>query len=212
MEATSAFDREYSLGDRTSGWYQSKARYFNDIVVALVESETGATIATRGKRKSVLFSDIDIDMCFPMTGDPIVAAEVKALGTPPHPRNEMKGRGARSDLHKRVREVAFTSMDLKAAYSRRAPIDSFQAWVDATSPTYLSFWSLRVDGRSDHEQVREIVHSLRSYCNGVGAIIYEARSGNFDYVAHRHPSSSMHRAIGEFSQRVVSAKLEGGGS
>lgn len=202
----SAFDAEYSLGRQKPGWYQQKAKYFNDLVVLIIENCTGKKIARRSKRRSVLFSEIDVDICYPEDGDPIVAAEVKALGTPPHPGNRDTARGARSDLHKRVREVAFTAMDIKAAHAKPRTITSFQAWVDTAEPAYSSFWALRVDGPSDLNTVRSILSSLKSYCNGVGAVIYEPQGSSTNYTVRSLPEFSMDRAIRDFTQRVVSAK------
>lgn len=205
LAAVSSFDEEYSRGKRKSGWYQQKAKYFNDLVVLLIENNTGKKIATRAKKRSVLFSEIDIDICYPDVGDPIVAAEVKALGTPPHPGNRDQARGARSDLHKRVREVAFTAMDIKAAHAKPRTITSFQAWVDAAEPAYLCFWAMRVDGPADLSTVRSVLASLKSYCNGVGAVIYESRVAPTDYVVRHFPEFSMDRAIRDFTQRVISS-------
>lgn len=205
IATVSAFDTEYSRGSRPPGWYQQKAKYFNDLVVLIIENCTGKRIATRTKKKSVLFSDIDIDICYPEAGDPIVAAEVKALGTPPHPRNKNRARGARSDLHKRVREVAFTAMDIKAAHAKPRTINSFQAWVDKAEPAYSCFWAMRVDGPADLSSVRSILASLKSYCNGVGAVIYEPTIAPTDYVVRPYPEFAMDRAIRDFTQRVISS-------
>lgn len=205
IATVSAFDAEYSQGARSQGWYQLKARFFNDLVVFILENCTGRKLATRVRKKSVLFSDIDIDICYPAKGDPIVAAEVKALGTPPHPRNENRARRACSDLHKRVREVAFTATDIKAAHATPRTINSFQAWIDSAEPAYLSFWAMRVDGATDLNVVRSILSSLRSYCNGVGAVIYEPARGPTDYVLRRYPEFSMDRAFREIAQRIISS-------
>lgn len=205
LEVVGAFDAEYARGSKSRGWYQLKARYFNDIVVAVIENSTGRTISTRRKQRSVLFSEIDIDICYPDHGEPVVAAEVKVLGTPPHPRNGGKARPARSDLHKRVREVAFTAMDIKAAYARPRTISSFQAWVDNAEPAYASFWALRVADDSDLSTVRSVLASLKSYCNGVGAVIYAPTNEATSYTARPYPEFAMDRAIRDFTQRVISA-------
>ena len=206
IDVVTAFDAEYAQGKREKGWYQLKARYFNDLVVAIIENATGEEISTRSKKRSVLFSEIDIDMCFPGEGDPIVAAEVKALGTPPHPGNDFVARKAYSDLHKRVREVAFTSMDIKAAYAKPRIISSFQSWVDTTEPAYSSFWAMRVAGESDLSQVRSILSSRKSYCNGVGAVIYGVNEPSASYVVKPYPEFAMDRAIRDFTQRVISSR------
>lgn len=205
LEAMTAFDERYATGAETTGWYQCKARYFNDLVVALLENLTGQKLALRTKRRSQLFSTIDIDVCFPAEGRPVVGGEVKALGTPPHPGNGHKARGASADLHKRAREVAFTALDLKASYAGAARIRSFQQWIEVTEPSYFSFWAMRVADSADFEKVRTTLSLLRNYCNGVGAVIYGPRSGRgaFDYEIHTVKELSIGRALREIGQRMA---------
>ncbi|MFN2377816.1 MAG: hypothetical protein ABR538_14875 [Candidatus Binatia bacterium] len=205
LSATEHFDEEYRAGNRETGWYQSKARYFNDIVVGLLVNNTHCDIAARAKKDSHLFGKIDIDICCPKKGEPLVAGETKALGTPPHPRNKNKGRPGSQDLHKRIREVAFTSMDLKAAYAKARTISSFQGWIDSTEPGYFSFWAVRVDTARDLERVREMLSGLRNYCNGVGAVIYGPTDPTrpVSYVVHTVPHLSMDAPIREMAQRIV---------
>lgn len=174
--ATGEFDAEYARGGRDPGWYKSKARYFNDFIVALLSNASDKPITTRTKKKSRLYSFLDIDVCYPKDGVPIIGAEVKLLGTPPHPGNGMKPRPARTDLHKRSREVAFTAIDFKAAYAAAKRINSFQHWIDTSNPGYFAIWAMRVNDESDFNAVRTILVSLRHYCNGVGAVIYEPAS------------------------------------
>jgi hypothetical protein len=205
LEATSRFDSTYAQGHKDRGWYQSKARYFNDIVVRLLENASGKPMSTRRKKKSQLFEKLDIDVCHPDDGTPVIGAEVKALGTPPHPGNLMKGRGARSDLHKRIREVAFTSIDFKVAYAPPVPIGSFQKWIDSTSPGYFAFWSMRVHDENDFLSVRTMLVNLRTYCNGVGAILYSARdpATPTEYAVRPVSELSMDKSIREIAQRVA---------
>lgn len=206
IEVVEGFDTEYARGERGSGWYQMKARYFNDLIVALLGNASGQPIAVRSKKKSQLFTQIDIDICWPDVKDPIVAGEVKALGTPPHPKNNNKGRGASSDLHKRAREVAFTSMDIKAAYSPVRKLSSFKEWVDNSQPAYASFWAIRADDPADLDRSRSTLNSLNSYCNGVGAIIYApSLQSATHYDVKRYQELSIDRALRDLSQRILSA-------
>ncbi len=204
LQLVERFDSEFAAGGKESGWYQSKARYFNDIIVDLLSNASKKPIALRCKKNSQLFVLIDIDICFPEEGEPIVPGEVKVLGTPPHPGNQDKARRGSADLHKRVREVAFTSMDLKAAYAPPQPIGSFQSWVDSTSPGYFSFWAIRANDPPDMERVRSTLTSLRAYCNGVGAVIYYpvSEENPANYEVKRLPELSIDRALREMAQRI----------
>lgn len=205
IEATSAFDTEFVSSSRSPGWYQSKARYFNDLIVAVLANTAGKPMATRQKKQSQLFDKLDIDVCYPDTGSPIIGAEVKILGTPPHANNKNKARGAMSDLHKRIREVAFTSIDFKVAYAKPTPIGSFQAWVDASPPGYFTFWGIRVRDQRDFKNVRSMLVNLRTYCNGVGAVFFEAVSPTqpTHYKVVRVSELDIDRHIREMAQRVA---------
>ena len=204
LRVVESFDTEYRAGNRDSGWYQAKARYFNDVIVTLLENLSGKPIATRKKKNSQLFGELDVDICFPDKDAPQIAGEVKALGTPPHPNNKNRARNGSSDLHKRVREVALTSIDLKVAYSGPQPIQSFQHWIDSTPPGYFSFWAIRANNESDFERVRSLLSSLRSYCNGVGAFIYSPDSSRSEtsYEARRVLELDIDRSIREMAQRI----------
>lgn len=205
IRVVEAFDAEYRTGRYASGWYQSKARYFNDIVVALLSNASGREIAVRAKKDSQLFEKIDVDICYPGTGVPKIAGEVKALGTPPHAGNNDVARGGSSDLHKRLREVAFTSTDLKVAYSGPQPIQSFQNWIDSTDPGYFSFFAIRARDEADLGRVRSMLSSLRSYCNGVAAVLYLPRSAQSPttYEVRRIPELDMDRTLREMAQRIA---------
>ncbi len=204
IEATSAFDSEYRAGGRDQGWYKAKARYFNDLIVSLLSNATGKPMPTRRKKRSQLFEKLDIDVCYPDADPPVVGAEVKMVGTPPHPGNNQKGRPASQDMHKRIREVAFTSIDFKVAYSPPRPIGSFQNWIDSCDPGYFSFWAMRLENEADFTRVRTALVNLRTYCNGVGTIFYEARSDAqpTNYVVRKVDELNIDRNLREMAQRV----------
>lgn len=205
--ALSAFDTEYRNGKRTAGWYQRKAGFFNDLLIQLLANATQRDIGRSVKRKSALFDEIDIDLCYPATAakEPIVGAEAKILGAPPHPGNKNVARSALQDIHKRVREVALTSVDFKVRYARPQPIASFSAWVQETRPKYYSFWAFRVIDDKDFAKLREIMNSLRTYCNGVGAFFYAATtdSAPTTYVAKPASELGIDRVLKEMSFAIA---------
>jgi hypothetical protein len=205
LVAVEAFDAEYAAGARTQGWYQAKARYFNDVIVNLLANRAGKHVSMRVKKLSRLFDKLDVDICFPEDDPPRIAGEVKALGTPPHPKNRNKARPASQDLHKRVREVAFTSMDLKAAYSPPKPISSFQHWIDSTEPGYFCFWAIRANDDADLEKARSTLSSLRAYCNRVGAFVYRPRKPETPTAYEVVPLKelSVEQTIHEMAQRII---------
>jgi hypothetical protein len=207
IRAVGLFDSEFARGCRNDGWYQSKTRYFNDLIAGLLGNISGNPISLRCRKRSQLFDHTELDICFPREGDPIVAGAVKALGTPPHGGNENAASGASQDLHNRVREVAFSSMDLKGAYAPPRPIASFQNWVDATSPGYFAFWAMRAKDRQDFEEVRSTLGSSRVYCNGVGAVIYVPTNAAAptEYEVRKVTDLSIDKAIREMAQRIAAS-------
>jgi hypothetical protein len=206
LHVVEKFDADFALGRLSAGSYKAKARYFNELVIALLQNWSGQTVVGPVHRDSQLFHEIDIDICYPAEGVPKAAAEVKAIGTPGHTGNNFKPRPGRSDVHKRVREVAFTSTDLKAAYAKPTPIKTFTDWVQRTDPAYFSFWAVRVADQADYETVRSVLVGLRNYCNGVGAIIYSHPEPTKPaYVAKKVPELNMDKALRAMAQSMVNA-------
>jgi hypothetical protein len=204
LRVVERFDSEYRVGGRSMGWYQSKARYFNDVIVNLLANLSSKPIEIRCKKDSQLFGKLDVDICYPKEDPPLIAGEVKALGTPPHPNNKNCARNGSNDLHKRLREVALTSIDLKVAYSGPQPIRSFQNWVDSTPPGYFSFWAIRANDEADFERVRSMLARLRSYCNGVAAVIYSPASAKSptSYTVRKIAELDIDPWIREMAQRI----------
>lgn len=204
LRAVEKFDEEFAAEKRTPGWYKAKARYFNDLVILLLQNWSSMNVVGPVHRDSQLFHEIDIDICFPAEGVPRAAAEVKALGTPGHPGNNNVPRPGSRDLHKRVREVAFTSTDLKAAYAKPTQIRTFNHWIQNTEPAYFSFWAVRVEDQKDFESVRSILVGLSRYCNGVGAIIYEPAPSStqkaIKYRPKKVPELGMDQALRQMAQ------------
>lgn len=158
-----AYDAARAHGRMTDGEYRRKAGVFNDLLILLLEHATGHPMGRTEKRESLLFDEIDIDICFPANKAlrPKVGAEVKVLGAPPHPGNSEKARPASQDLHKRIREVAFTSTDFKAAHAELQTITSFASWCKETRPKYFSFWALRVADDADFHRARGMLNGLQ---------------------------------------------------
>jgi hypothetical protein len=203
IEATELFDDEFSAGARSNGWYKAKARYFNDLIVALLENYTDKTMFVRKKHTSHLFASVDVDVCFSHEGALVFGAEVKALGTPPHPGNKGKARPGSQDIHKRAREVALTSIDLKAGHARPQKIATFQDWVNNTLPKYASFWSIRANNTADLHRVRSVLGGLQRFCNGVGAVVYMPRNRPTSYRVEILPELGIDQVLRDVGQRLV---------
>ncbi|GAB3198157.1 hypothetical protein GCM10027261_24960 [Geodermatophilus arenarius] len=181
IAAMGAFDTEIARpgGQWTSGDNQGKGKFFNELTAALLQNLTGQPIIQRGKRPGVLLDNVDVDLCFPLDGAPLVIAETKMLGTPQHPRNEtsqhIRGRRSTADLPKRIREIALNVIDLKLAApaGRAEPIGDIATWIQRQSPAFYALFGLRVADDYDHEQLVAQAQMLsNSYANGVGLVLY----------------------------------------
>ena len=202
LTAVEEFDREYSKGGRTSGWYQSKARYFTDIVVALIHRKSGLKPSSRVRVRSELFGELDADFCYPNGNRPVVAGAVKVLGVPPHPHNRNRARAGRRDLHGRLREVALTSLDLKLVHAAPMPMRSLPSWVERSDPAFFAFWAVRIEDDEDLETVRATLSALRSYCNGVGAVLYRPSPRGSAYEVVRVRQLDVERVLRDIGQRM----------
>ncbi len=183
LSVVTAFDTEYSIGKQDTGWYQLKGRFFNDLIVDLVENCAGRPIARRAKRPGTLFAAIDLDICYPVDpkSPPIVAGESKIAGTPPHSRNKNVARAGSQDLDKRLREVALNALDVKIANAatRDQSIIDIADWIRRTNPRYFTFWAFRADSVTDFQKaVRRLDALASSYADGVGGFFYEPISPN----------------------------------
>src|SRR3954447_13920418 len=65
IAALGAFDTEMARGKFTSGEYQAKGLFFNELIASLIERRAGAGVAKRGKRPGILLANVDVDICYP---------------------------------------------------------------------------------------------------------------------------------------------------
>ncbi len=194
FDAMSVFDTRQATGQLSSGQNQNKGLFFNELIGRLLENCTGAGVAKRGKRPGVLLGQVDVDLCYPLSGPPAVIAETKMAGTPQHPGNAgstpPEGRRASADTAKRIREIALNVIDLKLADAAggSAPIGDISTWIQAQRPAVFAMLGLRLTGDDDHRlSIRDAQRLANSYANGVGLALYRARdtgtpAGRTDYV------------------------------
>jgi hypothetical protein len=180
MAAMSDFDMLQAAGELTSGQYQAKGLFFNEIIARLIERGAGQGVAQRGKRRGILLANVDVDICFPADPKtrPEVIAETKMMGTPKHPRSPKAGplgRPGSRDLDKRVREIALNVIDLKLAdvEGGSTPIGDIATWIQQTTPPFFGFFAIRVVGDTDRRAAESRAQLLaNSYANGVGLFLY----------------------------------------
>jgi len=199
LQAMSAFDTLQAAGALSSGQNQNKGLFFNELMGRLLERCAGVGVAKRGKRRGVLLEKVDVDLCFPLAGPPVVIAETKMAGTCQHPGNSrttpVEGRRASADTAKRVREIALNVIDLKLADAAggAAPIGDISTWIQQQRPAVFAMFGFRLTGTADQAlAVRDAQQLANSYANGVGLALYRARdtstvAGRTDYIAVKPP-------------------------
>ena len=117
VDAMRAFDVEVAAGRADIGDIQNgKGDFFNDLLALLLEGCAEVRLYSRGGVPGFIFPNHNLDVTYPNTGVVQFTLEAKAVGTPKHPlspKQKAIGRPGSADLAKRIKEVAFKTIDLK---------------------------------------------------------------------------------------------------
>ena len=166
-----------------------KGDFFNDLLALLLEncSEIG-TLYTRNKVPGLIVPEHNLDGVYPASGQIRFLLEAKMMGTPRHglsPKQSPEGRRGSADLGKRIRELAFKSIDLKGEYSRRMTVEGelpsgggaggadLTTWLRANPPTIYFFFAVRVLSDSDFAATVRWAHTAQQVVDAVGLYCYE---------------------------------------
>lgn len=109
---------------------------------------------------------------------PIIAGEAKMLGSPAHIRpsgEHYPERPISIDLDKRIKEVKYTSVDLKRKFGISF-IRGWEEWIDQSYPRFYSFWGCRLGERNNTSSLIEKFRGVTKYNNGCDVFIYEEGS------------------------------------
>jgi hypothetical protein len=116
--------------------------------------------------------------------------EAKAVGTPKHPgspKAKAIGRSGAADLDKRVKEIGFKAIDLKAEYARimAAQGDSpsvisgdLSAWLKSVKPRSYLFIAARVISDNDRERVVRFANIAGLVSDAVGVFCFRPVSAS----------------------------------
>lgn len=169
-----------NMGDLQNG----KGDFFNDVVALLLENCAGVQLWSRGSVPGLIFPKHKLDVTYP-NSDPIeFILEAKAVGTPKHPgspKQKRIGRPGSADLAKRVKEVGFKTIDLKAEYARNltssgaspdAVSGDFVTWLHSVKPRSYLFVAARVTSDKDCEQVFRYARRAKSVSDAVGVFCF----------------------------------------
>lgn len=185
VRAMEGFDANVASGVADIGDLQNgKGDFLNDLLALLLEGCAGIQLYSRGGVPGFVFANHNLDVTYPNTGIVKFTLEAKAVGTPKHPlspKQQAIGRPGSADLAKRVKEVAFKTIDLKAEFGRimaargqpaTAPGGNLTTWLHAVRPKAYLFIAARVVSTTDLEATIAFAHTAAQVVDGVGLFCF----------------------------------------
>jgi len=190
VRAMEGFDTNVASGMADIGDLQNgKGDFFNDLLALLLENCAELILYSRGGVPGFVFANHNLDVTYPNTGVVQFMVEAKAVGTPRHPLSPKQkpiGRPGSADLAKRVKEVAFKSIDLKAEYGRimamqgespaTTPGGNLTTWLRSVPPSGYLFIAARVVSESDFDATVAFAHTAAQVQDGVGLFCFTPES------------------------------------
>ena len=174
--ATGAAD----MGDLQNG----KGDFFNDLLALVLENCAQVQLYSRGDVPGLIFPKHKLDVTFPPVGASEFILEAKAVGTPKHPGNPRQrpiGRAGSADLDKRVKEIGFKTIDLKAEYARilaargESPTTmsgDLTNWLRSVKPKSYVFFAARVINERDRDRVVRFADLAGLVSDAVGVFCF----------------------------------------
>lgn len=169
-----------SMGDLQNG----KGDFFNDLLALLLENCAQVQLYSRGGVPGLIFPKHTLDVTYPNTGAIEFVLEAKAVGTPRYPGNPKQraiGRAGSADLDKRVKEIGFKTIDLKAEYARilaergQSPSTmsgDLTTWLRSVKPKSYVFFAARVISDRDRERVVRFADLASLISDAVGVYCF----------------------------------------
>jgi hypothetical protein len=172
-----------------------KGDWFNNILAYLLEQCSGIeTLYVRRKVPGLIIAEHNLDGVFPGDEDREIEflLEAKMMGTPKHansPGEKPAGRAGSADTNKRVKELAFKSIDLKGEAARRLTMigtsptggaggGDLSTWLHASRPRIYFFLAARVLGDTDFAAVVRWAETAAQVVDAVGLYCYEPTGGS----------------------------------
>jgi hypothetical protein len=214
-----AFDSNIASGTADMGDLQNgKGDFLNDLLALLLENCADVRLYSRGGVPGLIFPKHNLDVTYPNTGVVRFMLEAKAVGTPRHPgspKQKAIGRPGSADLDKRIKEIGFKTIDLKAEYARimaaqggttTAISGDLTAWLRSVKPTSYLFVAARATSITDYQRVLKLADVAGLVSDGVGLFCFSpaAPSEPTKYIArpvppHLELARVLYRACQELS-------------
>lgn len=185
LSAMEGFDENVAAGLADMGDLQNgKGDFFNDILALLLENCAQVQLFSRGGVPGLIFPKHNLDISYPSTGPVQFTLEAKSVGTPKHPGSPKAraiGRSGAADLDKRVKELAFKAIDLKAEHARMmaargespTPLTGdLTTWLHSVRPRSYLFIAARVTSSSDRDRVVRFAHVAGQVTDAVGVFCF----------------------------------------
>ena len=219
VRAMEAFDANVASGLADIGQIQNgKGDFLNDLIALILEGCAGVQLFSRGGVPGFVFPNHNLDVTYPNTGVVRFTLEVKAVGTPRHPlspKQKRIGRPGSADLAKRVKEVAFKTIDLKAEFGRimagrgqrgTAPGGNLTTWLKSVPPKSYLFIGARVVSPGDLAAAIKFAQTAAQVVDGVGLFCFgpESEATPTSYRTYPVPTNiSMDRVLYAACQDLV---------
>jgi hypothetical protein len=185
LRAMEAFDANIACGAANMGDLQNgKGDFFNDLLALLLENCAGVTLYSRGGVPGLILPKHKLDVTYPNTGRVEFMLEAKAVGTPKHPGSPKQrsiGRSGAADLDKRIKEIGFKAIDLKAEYARMMAMSGqspsvisgdLTAWLRSVKPRSYLFIAARVINEKDRDRVVHFANVAERVSDAVGVFCF----------------------------------------
>ncbi len=173
-----------------------KGDFFNDLLALLLTNCAGiSSLSTRSAVPGLIVPKHNLDGVYPNVGPIQFMLEAKMFGTPKHvnsPKQRPHGRRGSADIDKRVKELAFKSIDLKGEYSRRRVAEGddrrvggvaggdLTTWLRAVEPRIYFFIAVRVINDADFAAAVRWAQTAEQVVDSVGMFCFEpAADGQF---------------------------------
>jgi hypothetical protein len=222
LRGMEGLDRNIASGAAEMGDLQNgKGDFFNDLLALILENCAKVQLYSRGGVPGLIFPKHNLDVTYPSTGAIEFILEAKAVGTPKHPGSPKQraiGRSGSADLDKRVKEIAFKTIDLKAEYARilaelgESPTvisGDLTTWLHSVKPKSYVFFAARVTSDTDRERVIRFANVAGEVSDAVGVYCFRPISDDQPtrYRAEKVPSHiELGRVLFRACQDLISIK------
>lgn len=185
LRGMEGFDRNVAAGVADMGDLQNgKGDFFNDLLALILENCAQVQLFSRGHVPGLIFPKHTLDVTYPSVGAIEFILEAKAVGTPKHPGSPKEraiGRPGSADLDKRVKEIGFKTIDLKAEYARilaergESPntiSGDLTTWLRSVKPRSYVFFAARVVSDKDRDRVIRFADVASLVSDAVGVFCF----------------------------------------